>query len=197
MTITSPGQLVKEVQAKLAGMPKTGPDLYHAAEKPAEAVKGYLQMMLGIVVAVVVAYSLIFRWSALPLSEIADRALTLVGGALAISAVVELAFTFFTPGPDEALDPLILGVSSFALINISKDSTKLDLSHMIPLALLALTLALLFLARRFLLENAKNHNGAGPVRGEMQRAPQDQQHSQVVARQGTDMVPRPAPSEDT
>jgi hypothetical protein len=193
----SPGQLVKEVQAKLAGMPRTGPDLYHAAEKPAEAVKGYLQMLLGIVIAVVVAYSLIFRWSALPLSGIADRALTLVGGALAISAVVELAFTFFTPGPDEALDPLILGVSSFALINISMDTTKLDLSHMIPLALLALTLALLFLARRFLLESAKNGSGAEAGRREVPSAPQGHGHGQVAVRRSTDKVPRPTPSEDT
>jgi hypothetical protein len=202
MTMTKPGQLLKEVRAKLARLPRTGPDLYDAAEKPAEAVKGYLQMLLGVVVASVVAYSLIFRWSALPLSDIANNALLLVGGALALSAVIELAFTFFTPGPDEALDPLILGVSSFALINISMDTTKMDIDHMIPLALLALTLALLFLARRSLLGNPKGQKGAKPVSGNTPLVPQDQRrHCQHAVQRGNsetsgNTVPRPAPSEE-
>jgi hypothetical protein len=88
MTTTRLRQIQQAVQTKLAPLPKTGPDLYSAAQKPAEAVKGYLQMLLGLVIAGLVAYNLIFRWHALPLSAIADHALTLVGGGLAISAVV-------------------------------------------------------------------------------------------------------------
>jgi len=100
--------------------------------------------------------ALIHEWvssTGAPLSEIADKALTLAGGGLALSAVVELAYTFFTRGPDEALDPLILGISSFALINISRHDPSLTTAHAIPVALLAVALTLLFLVRRFLLHN--------------------------------------------
>lgn len=113
--------------------------------------------------------------------------------------MVELAYTFFTHGPDEALDPLILGVSSFALINISTDSTKLDLSHMVPLALLALTLALLFLARRFLLQNPKDQSVAQPGAGPPTRL--DERLGQPSVRQDIsdlhpDMMPQPAPGDE-
>lgn len=66
---------------------------------------------------------------------------------------MELAYTFFTKGPDEALDPLILGVSSFTLIALSEiDPPRLKTTDAIPTSLLALAIVLLFLARRFLLE---------------------------------------------
>jgi hypothetical protein len=80
-------------------------------------------------------------------------ALRLVGYGLAVSAAVELAYTFFTRGPDEALDPLILGVSSFTLIALSEiDPPRLRTTDAMPISLLALTIVLLFSARRFLLE---------------------------------------------
>jgi len=84
-------------------------------------------------------------------ANIADLALSVVGGGLAVSAAVELGYTFFTRSLDEALDPLILGISSFTLINISRDDPPLDLHHAVPVSLLALALLLLFAARRFLL----------------------------------------------
>jgi HTH-type transcriptional regulator / antitoxin HipB len=74
---------------------------------------------------------------------------------------VELAYTFFTKGPDEALDPLILGVSSFALISLSTiDQPKLTAANAIPTSLFALTILLLFFARRFLLQ-VEEAPGAG------------------------------------
>ena len=199
MSLTRLRQIRKTAQ-KLTLLPRTGPDLYAAAEKPAEAVKGYLQILLGLAIVVFVAYNLICRWNTLPLSRIADHALALVGGGLAISAVVELAYTFFTHGPDEALDPLILGVSSFALIKISMESTKLDLSHMVSLALLALTLALLFLSRRFLLKDPNDQNVAEPVPSGRSTS-QDERTGQPVAEHDVpgpqpDMVPQQAPSAD-
>jgi hypothetical protein len=67
---------------------------------------------------------------------------------------VELAYTFFTDGPDEAIDPLILGLSSFALIEISRSDTHLNTSA-IPILLVTLAIVVLFIARRFLLEVSK------------------------------------------
>jgi hypothetical protein len=47
-----------------------------------------------------------------------DASLGLIGRALAAATVVELAYTLFTDGPDEVLDPLMLGISSFLIIEL-------------------------------------------------------------------------------
>ena len=144
--------LGSEVAHKRPRFPRTGPELYQRTEGPAEAVKGYLQMLLGIVTALALLYEYARSWHFQPIATVADRALTLVGAALAVSAVIELGYTFFTQSLDEALDPLILGASSFALIKISESQTKLDVRDMVPLLLLVFAMALLFLVRRYLLE---------------------------------------------
>lgn len=108
-------------------------------------------MLLGVAIVVALLYQYVSSWHRLAVPIVADSALTLIGGGLAVSAVLELAYTFVTRGPDEALDPFILGASSFALTNISRGSPRLDLSHAIPLALVAIAIVLLFIARRFLL----------------------------------------------
>src|ERR1019366_8081828 len=91
--------------------------------------------------------------------------------------------------------------SSFALINISMDSTKLDLSHMVPLALLALTLALLFLARRFLLQDPKHQNVTEPVPSASPSASHDEGLGQAASRHDIpdlqpDMVPKKVADDD-
>ncbi|HEY2078363.1 MAG TPA: hypothetical protein VGH53_18705 [Streptosporangiaceae bacterium] len=144
--------LGSEVTSERPRFPRTGPELYKRTEGPAEAVKGYLQMLLGLVTAIALLYEYARSWHSQPIATVADRALTLVGAALAVSAVIELAYTFFTQSLDEALDPLILGASSFALIKISESQTKLDVRNMVPLLLLVFAMALLFLVRRYLLE---------------------------------------------
>lgn len=139
-------------------IPRTGEDLYNAVQPTAEAFKGYIQIGIGL--AVVIIFGL--QWySQRAQFSIPHSALAFVGYGLAVSAAVELAYTFFTKGPDEALDPLILGVSSFALISLSRiDSPRLTLSNAIPASLFALTVLLLFFARRFLLE-VEEAPGAG------------------------------------
>ena len=132
-------------------LPRTGKELYNRVQPPAEAIKGYIQIAVGIAVIVVFALHWISRYH--HKFNIAQGALGVVGYGLAASAAVELAYTFFTKGPDEALDPLILGVSSFTLIALSRiDPPGLKTSDAIPLPLLAFVLLLLFLARRFLLD---------------------------------------------
>jgi DNA-binding XRE family transcriptional regulator len=140
-------------------LPRTGEDLYNAVQPPAEAVKGYIQIGIGI--AVVVIFGLQWYSQRHEQFNIAHSALAFVGYGLAVSAAVELAYTFFTKGPDEALDPLILGVSSFALISLSMiDQPKLTMTNAIPTSLFALAILLLFFARRFLLE-VEEAPGAG------------------------------------
>jgi len=47
-------------------------------------------------------------------------ALEIVSYGLGISAAIELAYMLFTPGPDEAIQPLILGIASALLLIVSK-----------------------------------------------------------------------------
>jgi transcriptional regulator with XRE-family HTH domain len=132
-------------------LPRTGKDLYNKVQPRAELFKGVIQIAIGIAVIIIFSHQFFSRGHKQP--DIALSALGLVGYGLAVSAAVELAYTFFTKGPDEALDPLILGVSSFTLIALSEiDPPKLNTTDAIPISLLALAIVLLFLARRFLLE---------------------------------------------
>ena len=54
-----------------------------------------------------------------PLAPTAAESVQIIAYALAAAAAVELAYTLFTPGPDEALDPLMLGLSSGLLLLIT------------------------------------------------------------------------------
>ena len=45
----------------------------------------------------------------------------IVGYGLALSAGIELAYMLFTPGPDEAVEPLIHASASAALLVLSSD----------------------------------------------------------------------------
>jgi len=123
-------------------------DLYRAVKGTAGKIKALIQMAIGI--GVIGAFII---GSSSKHVSIADRALTLIGTGLAISAAVELAYTFFTPSLDEALDPLILGISAFVLIGISKKDPAFDQTHVSLVLLASLAITSLFIARRFLLPN--------------------------------------------
>jgi len=86
---------------------------------------------------------------------IAQFALRTTGIGLALAAVVELTYTLFTDGPDEALDPLILGLSSFLLLKISDPKTDLTLSNAGTVILFAIALAALFIIREQFIEKPK------------------------------------------
>ena len=50
----------------------------------------------------------------------ANIAFQIIASALAAATVIELAFTLFTPGPDEALDPVLLAIASALLFQLGK-----------------------------------------------------------------------------
>jgi hypothetical protein len=127
-----------------------GQCVYESVQPRAEGVKAILQITIGICSLLILLIQLCIHITDKP-SHAADRALIIIGVALAFSAAVELAYTFFTDGPDEVLDPLLLGISSFMLISISVNSARLN-TIAIPILLLALAILALFIARRFLLE---------------------------------------------
>src|SRR5205807_5850039 len=68
--------------------------------------------------------------------------LELIGAALVVAAAIELAYTLFTEGPDEALNPLMLGVASAALLQLG-NSDSLDVKEGLALLCYALALAVL------------------------------------------------------
>lgn len=70
--------------------------------------------------------------------------LDLVARALAYSAGVDLAYMLFTPGPDEAIEPLILGLASAILFSISNISDIADLELAKEIGLYVLILFFLF-----------------------------------------------------
>lgn len=52
----------------------------------------------------------------------ATVAFQIIANALAAATVIELAFTLFTPGPDEALDPVLLAIASALLFQLGRVS---------------------------------------------------------------------------
>jgi hypothetical protein len=82
----------------------------------------------------------------IPPGEIVFR---LIADALAASTVIELAFTLFTPGPDEALDPVLLAVAAALLFQLGKiDGFKWQEGAAI--AFYSVSLGILFVVRVFL-----------------------------------------------
>lgn len=67
-----------------------------------------------------------------------NNVLKIIGYWLAVSAAVELAYMLFTPEPDEAVDPVILGVAALLLIVASADDPGLETA----LAVLALSVSI-------------------------------------------------------
>jgi hypothetical protein len=76
-------------------------------------------------------------------------AFQIVADALAASTVIELAFTLFTPGPDEALDPVLLALAAAILFQLGKVD-HFTWQAGVAIILYAVALATLFAVRVFL-----------------------------------------------
>ena len=130
--------------------------LYTRFGPRAEKIKIILQMSVGLILTVVIIvyiaiYAIEFiipHKSQNPLTDVSI--LTIVGVALAISTAFELAYTLFTDGPDEAVNPVITGVAAGILLLISP---RLDFSGAGAIAVLILALVVLFILREFFIED--------------------------------------------
>jgi hypothetical protein len=79
----------------------------------------------------------------------ANVAFQIIASALAAATVIELAFTLFTPGPDEALDPVLLAIASALLFQLG----KVDQFHWqdgLAVVLYGMALGALFVVRVFI-----------------------------------------------
>ena len=86
-------------------------------------------------------------------TPLAMGSVQIIPGALAVADGVELAYTLYTPGPDEALDPLMLGLSSGLLLLVTRDEPKLSvISQFLAVLVGVLALGALFLTHALLRE---------------------------------------------
>jgi hypothetical protein len=133
-----------------------GGTLYRKLKPWAHLVKVILQMVVGIGAATYIgwyAYQYLTSHHADfgPHLEVVSGAVHVIAFALAIAAGIELAYTLFTPGPDEALDPLMLGISSGILLLVNTPGPQ-PLLQFFGVLLGVLALGALFLIRRHLLD---------------------------------------------
>ncbi|RTF26417.1 hypothetical protein D9B84_01935 [Serratia marcescens] len=75
---------------------------------------------------------------------LAINTLQYVAKALAVSCGVQLAYMLVTDGPDEAVEPLMLGIASAILLILSSTS-EWDFNHAVAIFLLVLTIPMLYL----------------------------------------------------
>ncbi|MFN1141762.1 hypothetical protein [Serratia quinivorans] len=78
---------------------------------------------------------------------LAINTLQYVAKALAVSCGIQLAYMLVTDGPDEAVDPLMLGIASAILLVLSS-TTDWDFNHAVAIFLLVITIPLLYLTSK-------------------------------------------------
>lgn len=133
--------------------------LYRKAKPSAHGIKVFLQMIVGIGAVADIAWhverSVSTHKGAAPFAPTIMTSVAVIASALAVAAAIELAYTLFTPGPDEALEPLMLGLSSGILFLISENVDKnLSAPAQFSAVLLGvLALGFLFVIRRYFLRD--------------------------------------------
>lgn len=136
---------------------RCSPGMWLYKVKPwAHGVKVLLQMLVGVGAVVDIAWhvghSVSHHAGTSPFAPRVTTSVTVIASALAVAAAIELAYTLFTPGPDEALDPLMLGLSSGILVLITGDAGLTPAAQFSAVLLGVLALGVLFLIRRRLLD---------------------------------------------
>ncbi|SRR6266436_1068161 len=126
--------------------------LYDIFRPSAQNIKIILQMLVGVILTVLVILKIInYVGHPIPIILLTTQTLGIVGVALIFSTVFELAYTLFTPGPDEAVDPLITGLAAVILLVIS-NITQITFDIAGGVALLVLALVVLFILKYFFIE---------------------------------------------
>jgi hypothetical protein len=140
----------KKLTDKIDKNPKDA-TLYTLTKPVAENVKAVTQMFIGVATVLAVGWRLLYSPGPDP-SQLIFKG---VGIGLALAAAIELAYTLFTPGPDEALDPLMLAVSATILLKLSQIENTISLADAGAFLLLGVLLVVLFVARLLLAERSE------------------------------------------
>jgi hypothetical protein len=130
--------------------------LYELLEPVARYAKILVQMTIGVVsIVLIIRIALSARHDGFPNNlPGADSTIQVIAAGLAIAAAAELAYTLFTDGPDEAIDPLMLGLASALLFQLAKLKT-LTSGAGIATILLVVSLGVLFAVRREFIEDSE------------------------------------------
>jgi hypothetical protein len=137
--------------------PKKEHRLYAKWRDHAKYAKIVLQFWIGIGLVLLLLIKLfctLAHWhcDAPLIHQLVDlKTLELVANALEYSAGIELAYTLFTEGPDEAVEPVIMGLAAAMLLWISKVDTINILAACASLVFV-IALAGLFLVRHYFVE---------------------------------------------
>lgn len=135
----------------------TGPrvdHLYAWIAPKARLLKAAIQMLIGALAVVDLGTQMWkghISWR--PGFPTAEHSLALIGSALAAATVVELAYTLFTDGPDEVLDPLMLGITTFLIIELGMTTTHITWGTGFGLLLSTIALGALFAIRQRFIED--------------------------------------------
>jgi hypothetical protein len=104
-----------------------GERFYSGGAPPAYTIKVALQMVIGLCTVIALGWALtaIFIGQYHHVQHLymdaAHTSILVITAGLAAAAAVELAYTLFTPGPDEAVDPLMLGLAAGILLLVTRD----------------------------------------------------------------------------
>lgn len=136
---------------------------YDKWEPRAKTIKICAQMVIGAMLVLLLVTKFLFHLINCPypscLSYIQAihslKTLEIVSFALAYSAGVELAYMLYTPGPDEAIEPLIIGAAATLLCTISQ-TESLNVQTVTSILLLVFAIAGLFLLKEFFIEDKKD-----------------------------------------
>jgi hypothetical protein len=95
------------------------PRPYRKAAPIAGFFKALAQMAIGLAAVVVLLVRLIMAWVAgSDVNQLQAEIFGVIGVALALAAAVELAYTLYTHGPDEALNPVMLALSAALILQL-------------------------------------------------------------------------------
>ena len=119
-------------------------------------LKVLLQMLIGIGIMILLLAKILYLFDVVILEKFVKyKTLEIVSRGLAYAAGIELGYMLFTPGPDEAIEPLILGLSSALILAISKIE-ELKLYQATSLIFFILGLGILFIIRRLFINKENN-----------------------------------------
>jgi hypothetical protein len=136
-------------------MTSRGERLYSIFSPRAYVAKVFLQMLIGLGAVISLCWVLFAsvggHYHGQDLyTQAAHMSILVITAGLAAAAAVELAYTLFTPGPDEALDPLMLGLSAGILLLVTRDHIRVGWQYLgIIVGVIALG-GLFQIRRRFL-----------------------------------------------
>jgi hypothetical protein len=125
------------------------PEPYRTVGEKARFYKALVQMAIGAAGAVIVSIRLIVDivGRGLDATHASEHLFINIGLTLGLAAVVELAYTLFTHGPDEAIDPIMLGLAAALLVQLGQVGV-FDLKQGLAAMFYVIALGGLFLIRK-------------------------------------------------